>query len=242
MGQSRSPGARRVALAPSTRPDVAFLGSMERLGMAYTAAVMRSRRVGRIYSWASAATTLLIPACGGSDSSSDGSQGTGATLSVPPSRVDESKALGALTPDEQNTLCEDVQSWESSLTTDPAYVSASCLQSAISTASLAASTQGLSVDQMRQQCRDSETDCQQKRSMAMQLPSSRGCAYPADCAATVKDLKDCTVGTYDGSVQLARTLPSCDEMDADTTSNIDYSPVTKAMSVCNKVTACGTPQ
>jgi hypothetical protein len=75
----------------------------------------------------------------------------------------------------------------------------------------------------------------------MQLPSSRGCAYPAACAATVADLRDCTVGTYQGNLDLYATLPSCDQVQLDTVSKIDYSLATKAASVCGKVTACGLP-
>jgi hypothetical protein len=42
-------------------------------------------------------------------------------------------------------------------------------------------------------------------------------------------------------MDLYATLPSCDAVQLDTTSKIDYSLETKAAAVCTKVTACGLP-
>lgn len=177
---------------------------------------------------------LHLPCCSSSDANADSS-------SAYHSRVDESKTLGALTPTEQTTLCQDVASWTQALTKDPAYVAGLCTLSAISTSSLNASTNHLTVDQMREACRTAEAQCISQQS-SMPLPSSRGCAYPTSCTATVADLRDCTVGTYQGNLDLYATLPSCDQVQLDTVSKIDSSLATKAASVCSKVTACGLPQ
>ena len=166
---------------------------------------------------------------------------TGSASSQFHSRVDESKALGALTPDEQTTLCQDVASWTATLTKDPAYITGLCTLQGISAASLAASSNNLSVDQMRQQCQANESQCVNAQNTAMQMPMARGCAYPAACTATVSDLRDCTVGTFQGNLDLYATLPSCDAMQTDSVSKIDYSIATKAVTVCKKVTACGLP-
>lgn len=163
-------------------------------------------------------------------------------LMVSPSRVDESKVLGGLTPEEQTTLCEDVEAWIQMITTAPAYVQGFCLHSGITSASLAASAQNLSVDQMRQACTERQAQCVVDLMNRTPLPSSNGCDYPTTCTATVGDVKACTVGTYDGFVKVAASLPSCDAMTAETTSMIDNSLLTAAQPVCNRVIACGKPQ
>jgi hypothetical protein len=113
--------------------------------------------------------------------------------------------------------------------------------SAISTASLMASSQHFTVEQMRDACRTAESQCMSQQAMGMQLPSSVRCAYPTACTATVGDVRDCTVGTFRGNVNLYRTLPSCDAVQLDTTSKIDYSLEASAASACAKVNKCGPP-
>jgi hypothetical protein len=179
---------------------------------------------------------LLLPlvgwACGSKDDTS------GEDPSMPPSRVDVSKALGSLTPDEQKTLCEDVASWLAP-TRDPGYIKGNCTLLAISSASIAGSSQNLTLDQMREACRTNESQCE--ANAAMTLPSSRGCAYPAACGATVRDLRACTVGTYRAALALYATLPSCDQMQPDSAGKNTYSIEQSAGDACKRVTACGPP-
>ena len=189
-------------------------------------------RVG-VSGWRATFLLFLVGACSQDD--------TGSGSSKFHSRVDEAKALGALSPAEQKTLCEDVASWTTTLTKDPAYIAGFCNLSAISTASLAAGQQHFTVDQLREACRTAESQCMSQQTQAMPMTSSRGCAYPTACAATVGELRDCTVGTYEGNMNLYATLPSCDAMQPDTVTKIDYSIETSAASVCAKVTACGPP-
>jgi hypothetical protein len=184
---------------------------------------------------AALAGVLIVSACSSNDT------GGGNSRSVPPSRVDESKALGSLTPAEQKTLCEDVVALTSALT-DAAYIAGFCRYSAISSASLNASVQHLTLDQMRQDCQNLEGQCHTQQGMAMQMPSSRGCAYPTGCAATVGDLRGCTVGRFEGSSKVYASLPSCDQMEMDTVSKIDNSPISNSASACSGVVACGPPQ
>jgi hypothetical protein len=178
----------------------------------------------------------MVSAC-----SSSNDAGGSNSRSVPASRVDESKALGSLTPAEQKTLCEDGVTLTSALT-DSAYIAGFCRFSAISAASLNSSTQHFTVDQMRQDCQNLESQCHTQQGMAMPMPSSRGCAYPAACAATVGDLRGCTIGRFDGSSKVYASLPSCDRVEMDTVSKIDNSPITNSASACSAVLACGPPQ
>lgn len=152
----------------------------------------------------------------------------------------ESKQLGDLTTEEQGTLCQDVASWNSTMVHDQAYVEGHCLQSAITTASLNAAAQQLTLEQMRANCTSLQTQCIQQGLMA---PLPGGCAYPATCTATVGDLKACTLGTYDAFLDVFATLPSCDQMQTDTVAHIDLSPLsaTAVTTPCGRVLACGTP-